>query len=97
MNKRFPLLPRLIFSVLVATAALGLGACDSKQETSRKEALETEAQRLERLATETKKRAEEDAAAAKRAGEARAEATKQAAAAAAEEAKKEADRLRDQK
>lgn len=76
---------------------LGLGACDSKQEKARKEALETEARRLERQAAESKKRAEEDAAAAKRAGEARAEATKQAGDAQAEAAKKEAERLREQK
>ena len=94
-------LPRIslvrLGSIALAAAVLTLSACDSKQEQARKENLETEAQRLERLAKETKKRADDDAAAAKRAGEARAESTKQSAEAQAEAAKKEADRLRDQK
>ncbi|MBS0659167.1 MAG: hypothetical protein JSR82_13070 [Verrucomicrobia bacterium] len=97
MKLPFRLVPRLWLTLALAGSTLALGACDSKQEKNRKEALETEAQRLERLAAETKKRAEEDAAAAKRAGEARAEATKESAEAAAEAAKKEAERLREQK
>ncbi len=73
-------------SFLCLAAALALTACDSKVEQARKEKLETEAKRLERDATETKKVATEDAAAMKRAADAK-----------AEELKREADRVRDQK
>ena len=75
-----------LLSSLALTSALALGACDSKQEQARENALENRADRLEDQAKMTKK-----------AGEADADATKRAAAAQADALKKAAEQTREQK
>ena len=58
---------------LVSLAALGLAACDSKQEQARKAELDARAEKLEDAAKTTKKNGELDADVAKKEAAAKAE------------------------
>lgn len=92
----------LITLTTLGAALLGLSACDSKVESSRKEALESKADALENKANTVRKDAKTDAAdltkqagldadAAKAAAKARAEADKKAAVQVADDLRKSGD------
>ena len=81
---RIPFVMKTIY--IVATIAVALTACDSKQEQLRKAELEARAEKLEDASKAAKKTSETDARIVKKEGEANAEVLKE-----------EADRVRDQK